>query len=121
MNRTEGKSKVWLAIALGCVGIASVLLCILGFYTLLIAPARHTEYAAGYSAKAFRAIAEGDSEERVLDLLGEPLERNPNSQDPSYVYLRYSRGAGPSSRYFSRIILLKDGRVVRKWREVHLD
>jgi hypothetical protein len=57
----------------------------------------------------------------VLELLGEPLERNPASQNPAYIYLRYSKAIGPSETHLSRIILLKDGRVIRKWHELYLD
>jgi hypothetical protein len=74
--------------------------------TTLIQPWHNTRYAPGYSARAFYSVAYGDSEQRVLELLGEPLERNPASQNPAYIYLRYSKAIGPSETHLSRIILL---------------
>jgi hypothetical protein len=87
----------------------------------LIHPWRNTEYAPAYSARGFRAVAYGDPEQRVLDLLGEPLERNLVPEYPAYVYLRYSRAIGPSETHLARIILLVDGHVTRKWHELYRD
>ena len=120
--QTPGR-RAWigLAIAAGVVGLAC--LAVLGFflYVGVLAPIVNTEYAPGFSEKAFSAVEIGDTEAQVLDLLGEPLERDPSQQDPSYVYLRYSRARGRSDTHRARIILLRDGRVTRVWHEVYVD
>ena len=121
MNKVGGKLGSWLAVALGFLGVACLAMCAFALYLSIVTPTLNTEYAPGYSAKSFGAISVGDSEESVLHLLGEPLERNPIAQDPSYVYLRYSRAIGPSDSHLGRVILLKDGQVARIWHETYLD
>jgi hypothetical protein len=121
MSNVGDKYSSWLAAAVGLLVVACLAMSTLTLYLSIVFPVLNTEYAPGYSGKAFRAVAVGDSEERVLHLLGEPLERNPNAQDPSYVYLRYSRAIGPSESHLGRVILLRDGQVVRIWHEIYLD
>lgn len=121
MNLVGDRHRSWLAVALGFLAVACLAILTFTLYLSIVTPILNTEYAPGYSGKAFRAIAVGDSEEEVLRLLGEPLERNPSVQDPSYVYLRYSRAIGPSESHLGRVILLRDGQVARIWHEVYLD
>jgi hypothetical protein len=121
MSRAGTRKRFWLAVVLGLLGIVLVSMSVFALNTLIITPILNTEYAPGYSERAFGVVAVGNAEERVLDLLGEPLERNPSAQDPSYVYLRYSRAIGPSDSHLGRIILLRGGRVIRIWHEVYLD
>ena len=121
MNNVGDKHPIWLAVAASLLAVACLVVSTLTLYLSIVSPVLNTEYAPGYSGKAFRAVAVGDLEERVLHLLGAPLERNPSAQDPSYVYLRYSRAIGPRGSHLGRVILLKDGQVVRIWHEVSLD
>lgn len=121
MNNVGDRHRSWLAVALGFLAIACLAVSTFTLYLSIVTPILNTEYTPGYSGKAFRAIAVGDSEERVLHVLGEPLERNSSAQDPSYVYLRYSRATGPSDSHLGRVILLRDGQVVRIWHEIYLD
>jgi hypothetical protein len=121
MNNVGDRHRIWLAVALGFLAVACLAVSSFTLYLSIVSPILNTEYAPGYSGRAFRAVAVGDSEERVLHLLGDPLERNPNAQDPSYVYLRYSRAIGPSDSHLGRVILLRDGQVARIWDEIYLD
>jgi len=121
MNAVGAKDKRWPVIVLGFLMVGCLAVSAFALNMLVVTPLRNTEYAPGYSGKAFRAVAVGDSEERVLDLLGEPLERNSNAQDLPHVYLRYSRAIGPSESHLGRVILLKGGQVARIWHEIYLD
>lgn len=105
---------VWgLLLSAGC------LICVLaiGF------PRLNTRYAPGYSEAAFMAIAVGDSEKRVLDLLGEPLERKSDVYyDSTREYLRYTRPRGRRlEHYLLRNIVIEEGRVVEAYRMVWWD
>lgn len=84
-------------------------------------PRLNTRYAVGYCETAFTAIEVGDSEERVLDLLGEPLERAADVNDPTREYLWYTKSKGPSEHYLLRNIVVEEGRVFRAYRMVWWD
>jgi outer membrane protein assembly factor BamE (lipoprotein component of BamABCDE complex) len=108
--------------------VASVLVLIVCWATMAfilnysaITLVRNTEYAPGYSDRAFRAVAYGDSEEQVLALLGEPLVRHHGGSNTSHLYLMYSRPVRSSGNYFSRIIILSNGRVTGKRHELYVD
>lgn len=105
----------WLLIV--CLGTGMVALNI-----LWIAPRRNTTYAPGFSEKAFRAIVVGDSKERVIGLLGEPLEQTINyNTDPPSTYLWYAKPIGSSENHVLRNIVVRDGSVARIYGQVWLD
>jgi hypothetical protein len=115
------KKGTWLA-------VGSVLALIVCWATMAfivnysaITPLCNTEYAPGYSGRAFRAVAYGDSEEQVLALLGEPLVRHDGGSGGADLYLMYSRPAHSNGNYFSRIIILRGGRVAGKLHELYVD
>jgi hypothetical protein len=97
MNNVGDRHRSWLAVALGFLAIACLAVSTFTLYLSIVTPILNTEYTPGYSGKAFRA------------------------QDLSYVYLRYSRATGPSDSHVGRVILLRDGQVVRIWHEIYLD
>ena len=68
-----------------------------------------TEYAAGYSDKAFRNVRSGMTEANVLALLGEPLEKSPRRPDGTEGW-RYARSPSDAS-YRVRVIRLRHGIV----------
>jgi hypothetical protein len=80
----------------------------------------NTRCAPGYSEEAFMTIEVGDSEEKVLDLLGEPLERSA-SVNPLREYLWYTKPIGPSENYLLRNIVVEDGKVVRVYSQAWWD
>lgn len=121
MNGAGKVAVIGLAVAAGVVILAFVSLVSFILYMTVLAPVVNTEYAPGFSEEAFAAVQIGDTEAEVLALLGEPLERNTNSQDPSYLYLRYSRARGRSDTHRARVIQLRNGRVTRIWHEVYYD
>lgn len=84
-------------------------------------PRLNTRYASGYCETAFTAIQVGDSEERVLDLLGEPLIRAADVNDATRVLLWYTKPKGPSEHYLLRNIVVEEGRVFRVYRMVWWD
>jgi hypothetical protein len=77
----------------------------------------NTRCAPGYSEEAFKTIEVGDSEEKVLDLLGNPLERSSDVNNPAREYLWYTKPIGPSENYLLRNIVIEGGEVVRVYSE----
>jgi hypothetical protein len=65
-----------------------------------------TTYAQGYSEKAFVSIARGDSKEKVLALLGDPLSKETTAR--SEEIWRYAAGA-PDKNYWFRIVVFDSG------------
>jgi hypothetical protein len=118
-----GRSQIRLrVVVLGC----SLVMCLgIGMFALnflWIAPRRNTTYAPGFSEKAFRTIVVGDSEERVIDLLGEPLEQTIDyNTDPPGTYLWYAKPIGPSENHVLRNIVIRDGRVARIYGQIWRD
>ena len=117
MRSVHSTNKVLWGAAVGLILVVAAVL--LGL--LVIAPLRNTRTAPGYTERAFRAIRVGDSEERVIDMLGEPLERTPGRSDPSYIYLWYAKPIGPSENHLLRNIVIKDGEVIQVYRQIWLD
>lgn len=77
-----------------------------------------TEYAPGYSDDAFSAVHAGMSGQRVLELLGEPLQRV--SSEGHAETWRYSRSPS-DSHYGVRAIRLVEGHVVAVFHEFYVD
>lgn len=94
--------------------------CIVVLSIRVIAPRLNTRYAPGYSERAFGTIVVGDSEERVLDLLGEPLERGSSVNDPSLTYLWYAKPIRGES-HLVRNITIKHGKVTQIYSQIWLD
>lgn len=117
MRRVHSKNTRLRAVVSALPLVTCAAMCVV----VLIAPCCNTRYAPGYSEKAFRAIVVGDSEERVLDLLGEPLERDPSVNDPSRTYLWYAKPIGPSQSHLLRNIVIKDGQVTQIYSQIWLD
>ena len=102
--------------------VACSAICVAALIALWMAPLQNTRYAPGYSEKAFRAVAVGDSEGRVLDLLGEPLEQTFNyASDLPRTYLWYTKPIGPSQNYALRNIVIEDGQVAQIYSQIWLD
>jgi hypothetical protein len=70
-----------------------------------------TKYAAGYTEAAFNKIAIGDSEEKVLKMLGEPFVRH-NGQ-ARQAWFDYSK-EGWALWFHRRRIALSNSVVIRK-------
>lgn len=112
------KTVVWGLLLAVCLSVCIVALGVLWGRI----PRLNTRYAPGYSERAFMAIEVGDSEGRVLDLLGEPLERSASVYQGHYrEYLWYTKPIGPSENYLLRNIVVKDGQVVRVYSQVWWD
>lgn len=88
-----------------------VTFCLSLILVTIAVPRLNTNYAPGYSTMAFLTIQVGDSEAKVLDVLGEPLDRQPDFNHASRVYWRYTTPIGPSEHYLLRNIVIEDGRV----------
>lgn len=94
-----------------------ILLFLLGVPTLIYYLDLGTEYAAGYSQTAFDSIAIGDSEERVLELLGDPLFEREVEPRIHWLYCGpdhdgYEDDGGMRGTY-TEIQLDDEGRVTR--------
>jgi outer membrane protein assembly factor BamE (lipoprotein component of BamABCDE complex) len=81
-----------------------------------------TIYAAGYSGGAFREIRVGQSQQEVLALIGEPLNRS-LSWDDRREYWYYSRHGTRFDNYWNKIVVFDafKGRVVSKVDELYSD
>jgi hypothetical protein len=121
-NRLEGRLPRF--IAWGIAGAATIYVLV---SIVLAAQFVDTEYAPGYSEAAFDSIQIGDSEEKVLAVLGEPIDRV--TLDPSncgdctqtMTFLAYSHSPSSAS-YVSRVIVIDDaGRVIEIRHEVYWD
>ena len=121
MRRDHSKNARLWAVLLVLSLVTCAAICIVVLNIRVIAPRRNTRYAPGYSERAFGTIVVGDSEERVLDLLGEPLERDPSVNDPSRTYLWYAKPIGPSENHLLRNITIKDGKVTQIYSQIWLD
>lgn len=77
-----------------------------------------TEYAPGYTEAAFLSVQIGDSRERVIELLGEPLRVH---NDIIGDVLTYSRS--PTDKHFRLRAIALDGddHVRRVYREFYWD
>jgi len=77
-----------------------------------------TEYSKEYSPEKFLNIKTGMTENEVINILGQPLDRfNPYpSFNDTLIYrgLRYSKGKFSNSNYRLRIIFLKNGIVTER-------
>ena len=120
MRRVHSKNARLRAVVLVLSLVTCAAICIVVLNIRVIAPRLNTRYAPGYSEKAFGGIVVGDSEERVLDLLGEPLERGSSVNDPSLTYLWYAKPIWGES-HLLRNITVKDGKVTQIYRQIWLD
>ena len=67
-----------------------------------------TQYAPLYNEKSFRKIRKGDSIERVLELIGPPLDQKIQNDE---IYYWYTRSPGRTHYWFRLIIFGKDKKV----------
>jgi outer membrane protein assembly factor BamE (lipoprotein component of BamABCDE complex) len=63
-----------------------VLLVLLGILAALLLRSLDTQYAPGYSERAFKSLKIGDSEERVVSLLGPPISAEVTEPYVEWVY-----------------------------------
>ena len=63
-----------------------------------------TQYAPGYSAIGFMGVRAGMSEQRFVELAGDPLEVYAIPQDPGLVGWRWTRSHGDTN-YRLRVVL----------------
>ena len=78
-----------------------------------------TEYAKGYTNSRFRQISVGDTKEKVLALLGEPLIKVPQRPRSNERWM-YSRSPS-STHYLYRELRFSDGVVVEKRHYFYVD
>jgi hypothetical protein len=77
-----------------------------------------TEYAKGYTDGRFREISVGDTREKALAVLGEPLIKGGSPQKGEWW--NYSRSPG-STHYLYRGLRIRDGVVVEKLQHFYWD
>jgi|SRR6267142_1587536 len=82
------------------------------FISTVLSPAvpQDTEYAAGYSDRAFRRVRVGMAASEVLALLGPPLDKRP--LEGGRETWRWSRSPGSKS-YRVRVAVFEGDRVVK--------
>jgi len=88
---------------------------------ILVTLGEDTLFAPDYSDKALQQLSIGDSETRVLELLGEPLiETDGRRTDAGTTCMHYSRS--PTSTHFrKRVVCLENGKVSRTIAELYFD
>jgi hypothetical protein len=90
--------------------------------SVVFASQSDTRWAPGYSPCAFRMVRVGDSQEKVKQALGEPLQKAEAVYDGKRViYWKYT--IGPSKSHFHARWLLFDnaGLVTEKVSEFYVD
>ncbi len=75
-----------------------------------------TEYAPQYSAIGFWFVHDGMPEAEVRELVGDPLETYVH--EPGVTAWRWTRSG---NSYRVRVVLFREGRVIRKISEFYLD
>lgn len=78
-----------------------------------------TEFAHGYTDRAFRLVRPLQTKDQVLVLLGEPLTKNPNrsGSEERWTYSRSPR----STHYRYREVRFTDGLVAGKHHHFYID
>lgn len=78
----------------------------------------NTEYSPNYSDQAFRKVKKGFSKDEVLNIIGEPLEKNIFDLKEYWYYAR-----SPSDTHYKvRILAFNlDGKIQRKISEFYVD
>ena len=111
MNDTEASSGFSTVVfwAISVVLLLGALLAALYFKSF------DTQYAPGYSAKAFKSIKLGDTEQRVVSLLGAPLSTYDSEPYLEWIYSadeqkRFS-ASGVGTGTFTTVRFNPDGRV----------
>lgn len=81
-----------------------------------------TIYAPHYSDEAFNKVRVGQHRQKILALLGEPLERG-QYQDDGTEYWYYSRHGPRYDNYWNKIVVfdVQRGQVIRKVDELDPD
>ncbi len=104
MNQTK-RSLLWLA--LGLIAVAFVL----GWYLLRFDPmfGFGTRYAVGYSELRFASLKRGMTESEVESVMGAPISRG-SFFDQGVVWM-YSKQPNPTSNFFRRWVVFKDGKA----------
>ena len=69
-----------------------------------------TTFAPGFTEAKFDRVQVGMSEDEVTNILGDPLQKQPNDDR---AYWRYSTGPSDGSYWF-RVITFRAGRVTEK-------
>ena len=81
-----------------------------------------TRYGAGYSENAFAQIRVGMTQEELLDLLGQPLERVTYPSSWSQMDWKYSQAASRSGHFHLRTVrFTPDGKVSHVFKLLHFD
>ena len=115
-RKKRAKVATWRE-AFGLSSVTGSVLVTVAFLAFIFLFTFDTEYAAGYSEEAFRAVEIGDSREEVMCLLGQPLR----------VYgldgkvQSYSRSPSGSNYLMRDIVLDSEGRVVEIWSQLYWD
>ena len=80
-----------------------------------------TIYAKGYSPKHWKRIKLGDSREKVLKILGEPLKKLLNRKDEARAFFYSSQGPKNTNYRVRSIIFNESGMVIEKNNYFYLD
>ncbi len=95
------------------------------FPLLLMFAAFDTEYAPGYSERAFRSISLENTEQQVVARLGQPISFIDTShfdfEDGTQKILTYSRSPSSTHYHLRRIWLDGEGNITRIQREIYWD
>jgi outer membrane protein assembly factor BamE (lipoprotein component of BamABCDE complex) len=80
-----------------------------------------TVYAAGFRPQSFRRVIPGMSRDRLLALLGEPLEKWTYGEKEEYWH--YSRHGARFGNYWNVIVVVdpRAGKVVRRSQDFYTD
>jgi hypothetical protein len=89
-----------------------------------LAPGLGTDFAPGYTEAGFDQIEIGDSKERVLELIGAPLERCDmgRSKERFWCYSTDKRyGVFDLAWLYRAVTFDAEGRVTRLYRDIYYD
>jgi outer membrane protein assembly factor BamE (lipoprotein component of BamABCDE complex) len=75
-----------------------------------------TTFAPGFTEEKFDRVQLGMSEAEVVEILGEPLEKDGSTK----IYWRYS-GGPPDANFWFRVITFQNGRVINKEAKYFVD
>ncbi len=89
------------------------------FFSRTVLGGEDTEYSPGYKDRAFRAVRIGMSRDKVLELLGAPIETGEIPEEALEI-LRYARSPSDKS-YRVRVIQIRNSVVVAKISEFYID
>jgi outer membrane protein assembly factor BamE (lipoprotein component of BamABCDE complex) len=95
--------------------VAGVLVLVVGALAILISRSFDTQYAPGYSERAFKSVQWGDTEDRVRSLLGPPLSTDVSEPYVEWIYSakeqKHFAASGEGSGTFTTVHFNAAGQV----------